>query len=124
MSAWMGGLLSGGSGVANSAAMTSSSVGAATSSVATTGVVLASESATTAVTNGAVAATSVAGPVSSVAIVTQSKLLGVADLVARFLLCTVVTIAGYFLAYHRTARYKDAKNWLQRRYSLLSEIHK
>lgn len=51
----------------------------------------------------------------------QSKLLGVAGMVARFLLCTVVTIAGYFMAYHRTERYKDARDWVQLRYRAMKK---
>ena len=45
---------------------------------------------------------------------------GMLGLVARLLLCTIVTLAGYYLAYHRTARYKDAKDWVWNRYSAMN----
>ena len=56
-----------------------------------------------------------------VAVAGQSKLLGVAGLVIRLLLCTVVTAGGYFLAYHSTERYKDAKDWVQMRYKVMKK---
>ena len=46
----------------------------------------------------------------------QAKLFEMAGLVSSLLLCTLVTIGGYFLVYHRTARYGDAKEWIVSRY--------
>ena len=46
----------------------------------------------------------------------QSKLFVLAGLAARLLLCTVIVAVGYYLAYHWTERYKDAKSWIGSRY--------
>ncbi len=61
------------------------------------------------------------GAVGALAGAGQAKLVGLADLVIRSVLCTVVTIAGYFLAYHRSVRYKDAKEWVQLRYRAMKK---
>ena len=45
-----------------------------------------------------------------------SKLYGVVGLIVRTLICTLGTVAGYYLAFGRTARYKDAKAWFVSRY--------
>lgn len=49
----------------------------------------------------------------------QMKLFELAGLLARLLFCTLVSVAGYFLFYHHTARYQDAKEWVKSRYNLL-----
>ena len=36
----------------------------------------------------------------------------------RLLLCTLVTVAGYYMAYHHTALYQGAKEWVKSRYSV------
>jgi len=46
----------------------------------------------------------------------QSKLFALAGLAARLLLCTVIVVVGYYLAYRWTERYRDAKEWLWSRY--------
>ena len=33
----------------------------------------------------------------------------------RLLICTLISILGYWLAYHRTEQYKEAKQWVLRR---------
>ena len=37
---------------------------------------------------------------------------GIIGLIVRLSLCTIICLTGYYLAYHRTARYKDARLWL------------
>ena len=37
-------------------------------------------------------------------------------LLLRLLICTVVTALLYYLVYHRSAQYRDAKDWLWKRY--------
>lgn len=49
----------------------------------------------------------------------QAKLIETVILVVRLLLCTLITVGGYFLVYHRMARYQDAKEWVRTRYSLI-----
>lgn len=49
----------------------------------------------------------------------HTKLFELVGLVVRLLLCTLVTVAGYYVAYHHTARYQDAKEWVKSRYSVL-----
>ena len=44
---------------------------------------------------------------------------GVLGLLLRLLVCTVCSVAGYFLMYHRTARYQDAMDWIMRRWNLM-----
>ena len=51
----------------------------------------------------------------SLASIAQSKLFALAGLGARLLLCTVIMVVGYYLAYRWTERYKDAKEWLRSR---------
>lgn len=41
-----------------------------------------------------------------------AKLYGVVGLIVRALICTLLTMAGYYLAFGRTVRYMDAKNWI------------
>ena len=41
---------------------------------------------------------------------------GVITLLSRFLICTILSVAGYFLVYHRRVLFKEAKNWLLLRY--------
>lgn len=48
------------------------------------------------------------------------KLFEMTFLLVRLLVCTFVTIVGYYMAYRRTARYQDAKEWIKRRYLLLT----
>lgn len=36
-------------------------------------------------------------------------------LVFRLFICTVGSVLGYWLAYHRTEQYKEAKRWVLRR---------
>ena len=42
-------------------------------------------------------------------------------LMLRLLICTVVTILLYYLVYHRTSKYLDAKDWLCKRYRAMRE---
>ena len=44
---------------------------------------------------------------------------GVLGLLLRLLVCTVCSVAGYFLLYHRTARYQDAMDWIRRRWKMV-----
>ena len=44
---------------------------------------------------------------------------GVLGLLFRLLVCTVFSVAGYFLMYHRTARYQDAMDWIMRRWNMM-----
>ena len=44
---------------------------------------------------------------------------GVLGLLLRLLVCTVCSVAGYFLLYHRTARYQDAVDWIMRRWDMM-----
>lgn len=37
---------------------------------------------------------------------------GFMELFIRFLICTVISVIGYFLAYRRTVQFKDAKKWV------------
>ena len=67
------------------------------------------------------AAAKAAGAAGAITGAGQAKLSGLAGLVIRWLFCTAVTAAGYFLAYHRTARYQDAKKWIESRYSLIKK---
>ena len=48
----------------------------------------------------------------------HTKLFELVGLVARLLLCTLVTVAGYYVAYHHTTRYQDAKEWVKSRYNV------
>ena len=43
-------------------------------------------------------------------------------LLIRFVICTILTILLYYLVYHRSAQYRDAKNWLWKRYRAMREI--
>ena len=49
----------------------------------------------------------------------HTKLFELVGLVVRLLLCTLVTVAGYYVAYHHTARYQDAKEWVKSRFSVM-----
>lgn len=55
---------------------------------------------------------------SCVAFSGQAKLLGLVDLTVRFLFCSLITIVGFFVSYHRTMRYQDAMEWIKKRYHL------
>lgn len=48
----------------------------------------------------------------------HTKLFKLVGLVASLLRCTLVTVAGYYVAYHHTARYQDAKEWVKSRYKV------
>ena len=41
---------------------------------------------------------------------------GILVLLSRFLICTILSFAVYFIVYHKTVRYKDAMDWLLARY--------
>lgn len=43
-------------------------------------------------------------------------------LLIRLVICTILTILLYYLVYHRSAQYLDAKNWLWKRYRAMREI--
>lgn len=62
--------------------------------------------------------------VSGVVTIGQFKLFELAGLVVRLLFCTLMTVGGYFLVYHHTVRYRDAKEWVKRRFGLLSSLDK
>lgn len=47
---------------------------------------------------------------------------GILNLILRLLLCSLLSVAGYFLVYHRTARYQDAKSWIEERINLVLYI--
>jgi O-antigen/teichoic acid export membrane protein len=49
---------------------------------------------------------------------------GIPGLGLRFIVCTAISVAGYFLVYHRSGQYRDAADWLMRRYKAVSEDHK
>lgn len=42
-------------------------------------------------------------------------------LLLRLLICTVVTVLLYYLVYHRSAQYQEAKDWLWKRYRAMRE---
>jgi len=42
-------------------------------------------------------------------------------LLIRLVICTIVTILLYYLVYHRSAQYRDAKDWLWKRYRAMRE---
>lgn len=46
---------------------------------------------------------------------------GIPGLGLRFIICTAISVAGYFLAYHRFEQYRDAADWLARRYRMINE---
>lgn len=46
---------------------------------------------------------------------------GIPGLGLRFIICTAISVAGYFLVYHRSGQYRDAADWLMRRYKAVSE---
>lgn len=48
--------------------------------------------------------------------ITASTTFGILELLARLLFCTVFAVVGYFLVYHRTAQFKEAKEWVMSRY--------
>ena len=48
--------------------------------------------------------------------IAQSKLFALAGLARRLLICTSGSVAGYYLAFGRSERYRDAKNWILSRY--------
>lgn len=54
--------------------------------------------------------------VSSVETRGKVKLFELAGLAVRLLFCSLITVGGYFLGYHRTARYQDAKEWMKSRF--------
>ena len=41
---------------------------------------------------------------------------GILEIVIKLLFCTVFAVVGYFLVYHRTAQFKEAKEWVMSRY--------
>ena len=45
---------------------------------------------------------------------------GIITLVLRFLICTILSVAGYFLSYHRRVQCAEAMNWLLTRYKALN----
>ena len=49
----------------------------------------------------------------------HTKMFELLGLVARLLLCTLLTVAGYYVVYHHTVRYQDAMEWVKSRYSVL-----
>lgn len=55
--------------------------------------------------------------------INQAKLFELAGLLARLLLCTLITVGGFFLVYHRTARYRDAMEWVSSRYKSLRRLN-
>lgn len=42
-------------------------------------------------------------------------------LLLRLLICTVVTVLLYYLVYHRSVQFMDAKDWLWKRYQAMRE---
>lgn len=65
---------------------------------------------------GGTAALVATGIVNGVANPGQSKLFALAGLAARLLLCTLIVVAGYYLSYRWTERYREAKEWLWSRF--------
>ena len=57
------------------------------------------------------------GAISSV----NGKLLALAGLFVRLVFCTLVSVVGYYLAYHRTMRYIEAKEWVRSRFWKIKE---
>ena len=51
--------------------------------------------------------------------IATSTTFGILELLVRLLICTVFAVVGYFLIYHRTAQFKEAKEWVMSRYSAL-----
>ena len=45
---------------------------------------------------------------------------GFMELFIRLLICTVISVIGYFLAYRRTVQFKDAKKWVVARIQLIT----
>ena len=45
-----------------------------------------------------------------------NKVIEALSLLLRLLICTVLTALLYYLVYHRSAQYRDAKDWLRKRY--------
>ena len=52
----------------------------------------------------------------------QSKLFELAGLTVRLLVCTLITVSGYFLIYHRSERFWDAKEWISKRFTLIPSV--
>lgn len=46
----------------------------------------------------------------------QALFSGVITLISRFLICTILSVACYYLVYHRKAQFAEARNWLLTRY--------
>lgn len=46
---------------------------------------------------------------------TESKMGQLVAFALRLIICTVVSVLGYWLAYHRTEQYKEAKQWVRLR---------
>ena len=44
---------------------------------------------------------------------------GFLELLFKLLICSFVSVAGFFIIYHRTEQFKDAKEWVLNRYNLL-----
>lgn len=51
----------------------------------------------------------------------SNKGVGALYLLLRLLICTVVTVLLYYLVYHRSSQYQDAKDWLWKRYRAMRE---
>ena len=45
----------------------------------------------------------------------------VLELLIRLFICTVIIVAGYYLLYHRTTQFKEAKVWVMRRYKAIKD---
>lgn len=48
-----------------------------------------------------------------------TKRTGILDLFVRLVICSFVSVAGYFLAYRKTERFRDARSWVTERLRLV-----
>ena len=48
--------------------------------------------------------------------ITASITFGFLELLFRLLICTVLAVVGYFLVYHHTTQFKEAKEWVMSRF--------
>ena len=47
------------------------------------------------------------------------KSIGILDLFLRLVICSFVSVAGYFLAYSKTEQFQDASSWVRKRLRLV-----
>lgn len=55
-------------------------------------------------------------------IVVGGTVFGALELLIRLLICTFLSVVGYFLVYHCTVQFTDAKEWVLSRYKVSAKI--